>query len=263
MPLPGDLTVITVTATYQQIDGTLAAAGTITFDPSDVITDSTGKVVFGQAATAQVTDGQLTANGSPGIVLPCTDNASLIPSGFSYTVTEVITGWKRRTYKIQLPSSLGETADLSQLSASGGGAGVSEVNGKSGAVTLVAADLGAVDKAGDTMGGKLAPKVAVLTDAATIAVDASLGNDFRVTLAGNRTIAAPSNPSDGQSVTFEIIQDATGSRTLTWASGTGGFAFGAGVAPALSTAAGVTDIAAFRYSSAKGEWLYLGSGLGF
>jgi hypothetical protein len=144
MSLPTDLSVILVTATYQSIDGTLASGGTVTFDPSDVITDSTGKVVFGRAATAGVVDGQLTTGGQPGIALPCTDNATLIPSGFSYTVTESIAGWEQRSYKIQLPSSLGETVDLSQLSAGGGGgAGVSSVNGKSGAVTLTASDVGA------------------------------------------------------------------------------------------------------------------------
>ena len=42
--------------------------------------------------------------------------------------------------------------------------------------------------------GALAPAVVGLTDAATIAVDASLGNDFRVTLAGNRAMANPANP---------------------------------------------------------------------
>lgn len=270
MPLPTDLATIAVTAMYQSIDGALASGGTVTFDPSDVITDSTGKVIFGRAAVAQVTGGQLTTGGNPGITLPCTDNATLNPSGFSYTVTEAITGWEKRTYKIQLPSSLGATVDLSQLSSGGGGgAGVSEVNGKSGAVTLTASDVGAVAKTGDAMTGHLAPKVAVLTDAATVAVDASLGNGFRVTLTSavgaSRAIAAPTNAADGQAVTFELVQPASGGPcAVTWASGAGGFAFGAGgSAPALSTTASATDLVAFRYSSARQEWLYLGSRAGF
>lgn len=36
-----------------------------------------------------------------------------------------------------------------------------------------------------------APKVVALTDATTIAVNAALGNDFRVTLTGNHTLGAP------------------------------------------------------------------------
>lgn len=110
---------------------------------------------------------------------------------------------------------------------------------------------------------ELSPVVTALTDAATIAVNAALGNDFYVTLGGNRTMGAPSSPSDGQKITFEIIQDGTGSRTLTWTGGAGGYAFGSGSAPTLSTAAGATDQAAFRYSARKNAWLYLGTTGGF
>ena len=60
----------------------------------------------------------------------------------------------------------------------------------------------------------LIPDPVALSDAATIAVDASLGNHFRVTLGGNRTLGNPTNATDGQKLLFEIIQDGTGSRTL-------------------------------------------------
>lgn len=62
--------------------------------------------------------------------------------------------------------------------------------------------------------GVIAKTPTTLTDAATIATDASLNNSFRVTLGGNRTLGNPTNALDGQSLTWEIIQDATGSRTL-------------------------------------------------
>src|SRR6266436_2711166 len=51
--------------------------------------------------------------------------------------------------------------------------------------------------------GAVAPTVVALTDAATIAVNASLGNDFRVTLGGNRTMGTPSNPADGEQIVFQ------------------------------------------------------------
>jgi hypothetical protein len=121
---------------------------------------------------------------------------------------------------------------------------------------LAAAGLG-------TLTGYLAPDVVALADASTITVNAAQGNDFYVTLGGNRTMAAPSSPQDGQKITFELIQDGTGSRTLTWASGTGGYSFGSGSAPVLSTTAGATDQAGFRYSGRKQRWLYLGSTGGF
>ena len=48
--------------------------------------------------------------------------------------------------------------------------------------------------------GYVAPAVVTLKDAATISVDASAGNDFRVTISGNRRMKSPSNPVDGQRI---------------------------------------------------------------
>ena len=101
--------------------------------------------------------------------------------------------------------------------------------------------------------GALAPAVVGLTDAATIAVDASLGNDFRVTIAGNRTMANPANPSDGQQIIFQVTQGSGGSFTLTWGSS---YEFSTGLPqPTLSTAAGQTDLLGFVYNAAKRTWL--------
>ena len=99
----------------------------------------------------------------------------------------------------------------------------------------------------------MAPAVVGLTDAATIAVDASLGNDFRVTIAGNRTMGTPANPADGQQIIFQVTQGTGGSFTLTWASG---YEFSAGLPqPTLSTTAGLTDLLGFIYDATKGTWL--------
>jgi len=101
--------------------------------------------------------------------------------------------------------------------------------------------------------GAVAPAVVGLTDAATIAVDASLGNDFRVTIAGNRTMGNPANPTDGQQIIFQVTQGTGGSFTLTWGSG---YEFSADLPqPTLSTAAGLTDLLGFVYNAAKGTWL--------
>ena len=66
--------------------------------------------------------------------------------------------------------------------------------------------------------GRVAPAVVSLTDAATIAVDASLGNDFRVTIGGSRTMGNPANPADGQQIIFQITQGGAGSAAITWGS---------------------------------------------
>ena len=107
----------------------------------------------------------------------------------------------------------------------------------------------------------VAPAVVVLADAATIAVDASLGNDFRVTIAGNRAMANPSNPADGQKVTFQVTQGAGGSFTIDWGSS---YEFSAGLPqPALSSTAGQTDLLGFIYNAAKGKWLLAAFVAGF
>jgi hypothetical protein len=101
--------------------------------------------------------------------------------------------------------------------------------------------------------GAIAPAVVNLTDAATIAVDASLGNDFRVTLGGNRTMGTPANPTDGQKITFQVTQGTGGPYTLSWGSG---YAFSAALAqPTLSSAAGDVDLLCFIYNSSKSAWL--------
>jgi len=91
-----------------------------------------------------------------------------------------------------------------------------------------------------------------LTDGATIATDASTGNYFRVTLAGNRTLSNPTGMVDGQRVLWEIAQDGTGSRTLTLGTK---FAFGSDITTAvLSTAAGKKDLLGAIYNQTADKW---------
>ena len=109
--------------------------------------------------------------------------------------------------------------------------------------------------------GAVAPAVVNLTDAATIAVDASAGNDFRVTIAGNRAMANPSNPSDGQKIAFQVTQGSGGTFTLSWGSA---YEFSAGLPqPTLSTTAGLTDLLGFIYNATKSKWLFVAFVSGF
>ena len=101
--------------------------------------------------------------------------------------------------------------------------------------------------------GAIAPAVVALADAATIAVDASLGNDFRVTLGGNRAMASPINAAAGQQIIFQITQGSGGPYALSWGSG---YEFSAGLPqPTLSTTAGQTDLLGFIYNAARRTWL--------
>jgi hypothetical protein len=108
-----------------------------------------------------------------------------------------------------------------------------------------------------TREGDLAP--VTLTDAATIATDASLGNHFRVTLGGNRTLGAPTNVTDGQRVIWELIQDATGSRTITLTTGSAGsFALGTDIASVtLTTTAAKRDFLGAIYNSTAQRWFVI------
>jgi hypothetical protein len=87
-----------------------------------------------------------------------------------------------------------------------------------------------------------------LTDGATIAVDMSLGNNFSVTLGGNRTLGDPTNVTAGQSGVIVVTQDGTGSRTLAY--GGTKYKFAAGTAPTLTTTAAAVDVLAYYCESA-------------
>ena len=82
-----------------------------------------------------------------------------------------------------------------------------------------------------------------ITDGATLNWDTSLGQVAQVTLGGNRTFAAPTNLVNGGFYSLLIIQDGTGSRTISW---NAVFDFAGGTAPTLSTAAGSKDLITWR-----------------
>ena len=84
-------------------------------------------------------------------------------------------------------------------------------------------------------------KSQTLTDGATVTWNASLGRIATLTLGGNRTMAAPTNLKVGH-YTLTVIQDATGSRTITW---NGAFKWPAQTAPTLTTTANARDILTF------------------
>jgi hypothetical protein len=94
--------------------------------------------------------------------------------------------------------------------------------------------------------------VIALTDAATIAVNASLGNTFTVTLGGNRTLGTPSNPTSGQKIIVRVTQDGTGGRTLSYSSGWNLGADFTGLG--LSTTAGATDYIGAIYNGITSKW---------
>ena len=87
-----------------------------------------------------------------------------------------------------------------------------------------------------------------LTDASTIAWDTQAAPVAKVTLTDNRTLGAGTNAVAGQFVSLLVIQDGTGSRTLSF---NAVYEFTADTAPTLSTTAAKGDLFVFRYNGAK------------
>ena len=100
---------------------------------------------------------------------------------------------------------------------------------------------------------KLNYSEATLTDQATVTWDASTQDVCKLTLGGNRTLAAPTNNTTGQFISILVIQDGTGSRTLTF---NAVYEFASDTAPTLTTTANLGDVFVFRYNGSK--WIEVG-----
>lgn len=114
-----------------------------------------------------------------------------------------------------------------------------------------------------TSGTDYAPAgVVTLTDATTIATDASLGTEFRVTLGGSRTMGNPTNAVDGQRILYRVKQPASGGPwTITWGSN---FRFGADLPqPVLTTTAAKQDYIAFVYNGTDTKFDCIGVSRGY
>lgn len=99
----------------------------------------------------------------------------------------------------------------------------------------------------------MSPKVVALTDGATPALDASLGNVFTLLAEGNRTIAIPSNAVSGQRIT--IRHCAVGAdRTLALNTSTGGFRYGSDITGLTATSNGKMDYIDAIYNEADNFW---------
>jgi hypothetical protein len=109
-----------------------------------------------------------------------------------------------------------------------------------------------------TVSGAVAYVEDTLTDGATITWNVIDSPVAKVTLAGNRTLSAPSGttPIAGQFISLLIIQDGTGGRTITW---NAVYEFAADTAPTLTATASLGDLFTFRYNGSK--WLEVGRNL--
>ena len=89
---------------------------------------------------------------------------------------------------------------------------------------------------------------ATLTDASTISWNAITQPVAKVTLGANRTLGAASGGIAGAFISLLIIQDGTGSRTVTF---NAAYEFKDDTAPTLTTTANKGDLFVFRYNGSK------------
>ncbi len=99
----------------------------------------------------------------------------------------------------------------------------------------------------------LSSAVVTLTDGATPALDASLGNTFYLNSTTNPTIAVPTNATNGQVIVI-IFRAITSARTLTLNTGAGGFKHPIEIPALTATTGNAFDLITCKYSSINSKW---------
>lgn len=101
--------------------------------------------------------------------------------------------------------------------------------------------------------------IVALTDGASIATDASAGKHFRVTVAGDRTLAAPTNATDGMHRIWEVTASAA-DRSLTLSTGSNGsFELTTNITSPITITNGKTLFLGAIYNASRSRWTILAS----
>ena len=238
------------TITLPNVTGTVVTTGDTGSVTSTMITD--GTIVnadinaSAEIAVSKLANGsarQLLQTASNGTDVEFTDNVD-IPGTLDVTGAATFDSTARFIGNVTVDGSIvfeGSTADANELTLSAADP-AADVTVTIPASTTTLAGLAVAQSFTKAQRGT----PVALTDAATVAVDLSLGNNFTLTLAGNRTLGAPTNVTAGQSGVIVVTQDSTGSRTLAYNSV---YKFAAGTAPTLTTTASAVDILAYYVES--------------
>ena len=92
---------------------------------------------------------------------------------------------------------------------------------------------------GQVVTGGVRGAITTLTDASTIAIDLDANNNFKVVIAGDRTLGNPTNVVEGQTGFIEVHQDSTGGRTLAYAAN---YRFVGGTPPTVNSTASAVSV---------------------
>lgn len=153
--------------------------------------------------------------------------------------------------------NVSDSANVAQLVNAGTGFNILSQDGGSNN-TFTVASSGNVRSLGSIVSNQF-----TLTDAATVTIDASKGNSFYLAAGGDRTLAIPTNPTQGQTIILDHFASG-GARTLTLTtSGAGSFRFGSDITGITQTASGKNDYITCRYNSTDSKWDVIGSQKGY
>lgn len=170
-------------------------------------------------------------------------------------------GYPRLTIAKEGNIAIDGTDQYAWVGGYGGGVGVLAIRNAKTVPTTSVADVGFIyADAGslwtmdsDTTKTRLGTRVVALTDGATPALNAKLGDVFTLSAAGDRTIAVPSNPISGQRIIIRHTASG-GNRTLALNTGAGGFRFGTSITGLTITTSGLTDYIECVYNATASKW---------
>lgn len=265
---------------------------TLSANRIQTLTDGTGHVglvigtpVSGHIATYNATVGQLVDGGAVGATCPGTasttevlyDNAGVCDGivGFTSDGTNVTAGaGNLRATSPRITTSIfdanglqiiGLVATASALNsvnitnaATGNPAIIASIGETNAALKLDSAGTGIIS----TGHAFVNPNTSLSDNGTTIATNAALANNFRITaLTANVTLSNPTNPVDGQVITWEVLQNASAAKTLAFgaAFGFGAEITGCTISATLSSHNFVTAI----YNSTTAKWYVRGCLTGY
>lgn len=210
------------------------------------VTDADGGVMTIPSATARANKYlAFDANGNPVAQAGTSESGGIGTMAYQDSTNVAIAG--------------GSISGISDLAVADGGTGASTAaNARINLGLSINSDVQAYDAdtakldVEQTWTAQQTPMSGTLTDGATIDWNGDTnGQVVKVTLAGNRSMSAPTNITENNLYVLRVIQDGTGSRTLGF---NAAYKFAGGTLPTLTTTASAVDV--FTFLGGSGNVLY-------